>query len=65
MPGIETVELSHPHLSHFKCKKLTFGTGGTQEDSGIAGYWVPRLFLAVVNAPGPEGKENNEKKVAF
>lgn len=65
MPGIETVELSHPHLPRFKCKKLTFGTGGTQEDSGIAGCWVPRLFSAVVNALGPEGKEDNENKVAF
>lgn len=63
MPGIETVELSH--LPNFKHKTLTFGTGGTQEDRGIAGCWVPRLFSAVANALGPEGKENNEKKVAF
>lgn len=34
-------------------------------DSGIAGYCVPGLFSAVVNVPGPGGRENNEKKIAF
>lgn len=65
MTGIETVELSHPHLSNLKHKRLTSGTGGTWEAKGIAGCLVPRLFSAVANALGSEGKENNDKKLTF